>query len=95
MANIFKDSYEFVKVFDQFQWQGLISKNQEMSMSTILEVKLFDVGSINFMGPFLNLYSCKYILVGIDYVSKLVEAVALANNEAKRVVTFLKKNIFS
>ena len=36
----------------------------------------------------------KYILVAVDYVSKLVEATALPNNEWKSVTTFLKKNIF-
>ena len=37
----------------------------------------------------------KYFLVAIDYVSKWVEAIALANNEGKSVTAFLKKNIFS
>ena len=36
-----------------------------------------------------------YILVAVDYVSKWVEAIALANNERKSVTAFLKKNIFS
>ena len=36
----------------------------------------------------------KYILVAVDYVSKWVEAIALANNEGKSVTAFLKKNIF-
>ncbi|XP_070025622.1 uncharacterized protein [Nicotiana sylvestris] len=34
-------------------------------------------------------------MVVVDYVSKWVEAVALPNNEARSVVTFLKKNIFT
>ena len=37
----------------------------------------------------------KYILVAVDYVSKWVEAISLANNEGKSVTTFLKRNIFS
>ena len=37
----------------------------------------------------------KYILVAVDYVSKWVEVIALANNEGKSVTAFLKKNIFS
>ena len=37
----------------------------------------------------------KYILVSVDYVSKCVEDIALANNEGKSVTAFLKKNIFS
>ena len=37
----------------------------------------------------------KYILVAVDYVSKCVEVIALANNERKSVTAFLIKNIFS
>jgi len=33
--------------------------------------------------------------VAVDYVSKWVEAVATLHNDAKTVVKFLKKNIFS
>ena len=47
------------------------------------------------MGPFVSSYRMKYILVAVDYVSKWVEAIALANNEGKSVTAFLKKNIFS
>ncbi|XP_047270373.1 uncharacterized protein LOC124899516 [Capsicum annuum] len=47
------------------------------------------------MGPFVSSYGLKYILVVVYYVSKWVEAVALADNEGKRVLEFLKKNIFS
>lgn len=44
--------------------------------------------------PFVSSYGLKYILVVVDYVSKCVKAVALADNKGKRVVAFLKKNIF-
>ena len=37
----------------------------------------------------------KNILVVVDYISKWVEAITLANNEGKSVTAFLKKNIFS
>ncbi|XP_075075175.1 uncharacterized protein LOC142162655 [Nicotiana tabacum] len=50
---------------------------------------------IDFMGPFVSSYGNKYILVAVDYVSKWVEAVALPTNDAKVVVGFLKKNIFT
>ena len=46
---------------------------------------------IDFMGPFLSSHGMKYILVAVDYVSKWVEAIALANNEGKSVTAFLKK----
>ncbi|XP_070021403.1 uncharacterized protein [Nicotiana sylvestris] len=37
----------------------------------------------------------KYILVVVDYISKWVEAIALPTNEAKVVVNFVKKHIFT
>ena len=45
------------------------------------------------MVPFVSSHGMKYILVAVDYVSKWVEAIALANNEGKSVTAFLKKNI--
>ena len=47
------------------------------------------------MGPFVSSHGMKYILVAVDYVSKWVVAIALANNEGTSVIAFLKKNIFS
>ena len=66
-----------------------------MPLKNILEVELFDVWGIDFMGPFPSSYNCQYILVAIYNVSKQVEAAALPTNDAKVVVTFLKKNIFT
>ena len=47
------------------------------------------------MGPFVSSHGMKYILVAVDYVSKWVEAIALANNEGKSVTAFLKNYILS
>ncbi|XP_070009950.1 uncharacterized protein [Nicotiana sylvestris] len=66
-----------------------------MPLNTILEVDIFDVWGIDFMGLFISSYGNRYILVAVDYVSKWVEAVALPNNEAWSVVAFLKKSIFT
>ena len=63
--------------------------------NTILVIELFGVWDIDFMGPFVSSHIMKYILVAVDYVSKWVETIALANNERKSVTAFLKKNIFS
>lgn len=61
----------------------------------MLEVELFDVWGIDFMGPFPDSHGQKYILVAVDYVSKWVEAVALPTNDSKAVIKFIQKNIFS
>ncbi|GJW64732.1 reverse transcriptase domain-containing protein [Tanacetum coccineum] len=46
---------------------------------------------IDFMGPFLKSHKFEYILVAVDYVSKWAEAQALPTNDARVVVTLLKK----
>ena len=66
-----------------------------MPLTNILVCEIFDVWGIDFMGPFPKSFSNEYILVAVDYVSKWVEAVALPSNNAKVVVNFLKKNIFT
>ena len=43
------------------------------------------------MGPFPSSYWNQYILVGVDYVSKWVEALATPTNDAKVVIKFFKK----
>ncbi|KAL5560368.1 hypothetical protein UlMin_036579 [Ulmus minor] len=66
-----------------------------MPLNNILEVELFDVWGIDFMGPFPSSFGNQYILVAVDYVSKWVEAGAFPTNDAKVVTRFLKKNIFT
>ena len=64
-------------------------------MNYILVCDIFDVWGIDFMGPFPKFYENEYILVDVDYVSKWVEAVALLANDARVVIKFLKKHIFT
>ncbi|KAJ9546332.1 hypothetical protein OSB04_018875 [Centaurea solstitialis] len=66
-----------------------------MPLNNILEVELFDVWGIDFMGPFPMSFNNQFILVAVDYVSKWVEASACPRNDAKTVINFLQKNIFS
>ncbi len=65
-----------------------------MPLHGILEVKLFNVWGIGFMGPFPSSYGNKYVLVDVDYVSKWVEAIASPTNDARVVIKFLKMYIF-
>ncbi|GJW38342.1 retrovirus-related pol polyprotein from transposon TNT 1-94 [Tanacetum coccineum] len=46
---------------------------------------------IDFIGPFLKSHKFEYILVAVDYVSKWAETQALPTNDARVVITFLKK----
>ena len=47
------------------------------------------------MGPFPMSHGYQFILVTVDYVSKLIEAIACKSNDHKVVVNFLKENVFS
>ena len=47
------------------------------------------------MGPFPPSFRQLYIFLAVDYVSKWVEAVATLTNDAKMVLKFLQKNIFT
>ena len=92
---LFKDAYNFVANCDRCQRVGNISRKNEMPLTNILVIELFDVWGIDFMGPFPPSFSNKFILVAVDYVSKWVEAVALPTNDSRVVIRFLKKNIFA
>ncbi|XP_057545958.1 uncharacterized protein LOC130824952 [Amaranthus tricolor] len=60
----------------------------------MLEIEVFDVWGVGFMGPFPSSYVNKYILLAVDYVSNLVEAIASSTIDARVVTKFFKKHIF-
>ena len=92
--HIFRDAWAFVKTCDACQRSGNISKKNEMPQKPILELEIFDVWGIDFMGPFPSSRGNQYILVAVDYVSKWVEAIASPTNDHKVVVKLFKKIIF-
>ena len=66
-----------------------------MPLNPILVLDLFDVWGIDLMGPFPSSFGYIYILVGVDYVSKWVEAVPCRAADHRVVLKFLNENIFS
>ncbi|XP_050920106.1 uncharacterized protein LOC127137717 [Lathyrus oleraceus] len=66
-----------------------------MPQNAMLEVELFDMLRIDFIGPFPPSFGKNYILVAVDYVSKWVEVILLPTNDSRFVVNFMKNNIFS
>ncbi|KAL4385322.1 hypothetical protein GQ457_15G013650 [Hibiscus cannabinus] len=90
-----RDAQLFYQQCDRCQRTGNITKRNKMPLKNILEVELFDVWGIDFMGPFPSSFGNLYILLDIDYVSKWVEAAATTHNDAKIVQNILKKNIFT
>ena len=93
--SLFKDAYAICKQCDKCQRLGKISRRHMMPLNPILVIELFDVWGIDFMGPFPTSFGYTYILVGVDYVSKWVEAVPCRATDHKTVLKFLKENIFS
>ena len=93
--SLFKDAHQFVSTCDKCQRMGNISRKDEPPMHPILEVELFDLWGIDFMGPFPASYNNLYILLAVDYVSKWVESIPTRTNDAKVVAQFLRSNIFS
>ncbi|CAN6687761.1 unnamed protein product [Malus baccata var. baccata] len=67
----------------------------QMPQVSILNVEIFDVWGIDFMGPFPSSYGFTYILLAVDYVSKWVEAKATRTNDSKVVADFIRINIFA
>ena len=83
------------KECEKGQRLGKISHRHMMPLNLILVVDLFDVWGIDLMGPFPSSFGYLYILVGVDYVSKWVEAVPCRAADHRVVLKFLKENILS
>ncbi|KAL6325915.1 hypothetical protein AAG906_038406 [Vitis piasezkii] len=93
--SLFKDSHIMCRSCDRCQRPGKLTRRNQMPMNPILIVDLFYVWGIDFMGPFPMSFGNSYILVGVDYVSKWVEAIPCKHNDHRVVLKFLKENIFS
>ena len=90
-----KDAHTMCRECDKCQRLGKISYRHMTPLNPILVVDLFNVWGIDFMGPFPYSFGYVYILVGVDYVSKWVEAVPCRAADHRVVLKFLKENIFS
>ena len=66
-----------------------------MPLQSILEVEIFYVWGIDFMGPFPPSEGKEYILIAVDYVSKWVEAILTRTNNYRVVNKFIVTNIFT
>ena len=92
---LFIGAHQFLSTCDKCQRMGSISKRDEPPLQPILEVELFNIWGMDFMGPFPSSFSNLYILLAVDYVSKWVEAIPTRTNDAKVVANFLCSHIFT
>ena len=88
---MYEDTKEFIRRCRKCQFQGSITARNAMPLHYNLQIEIFDVWGIDFMGPFSNSDGNKYILVYVDYVSKWLKAQACTVNDAKVVCKFLQK----
>ncbi|CAA7044119.1 unnamed protein product [Microthlaspi erraticum] len=85
----------YIAKCDPCQRKGGITKRDEMPLNPILEVEIFDVWGIDFMGPFKpSSNGHNYILVAVDYVSKWIEAIPCPACDAKVVIKLFRTIIF-
>ena len=66
-----------------------------MPLKIILEVEIFDIWGIYFMGPFPSFLGNLYNILAVDYVLKWVKVVATPKNDAKTLTKFLHKKFFT
>ncbi|KAK6161509.1 hypothetical protein DH2020_004890 [Rehmannia glutinosa] len=88
---LFNDCYLFVQQCDMCQRMGNISRRHEMPMTNVIEVELFDVWGIDFMGPFPSSSGYQYILLAVEYASHWVEAIPSKTNDDKLMSNLLAK----
>ena len=74
---------------------GQVTHKDMMPLKPILEVEIFDLWGIDFMGPFSMSYDNQFILVAVDYISKCAEVVPTRTNDNQVVIKFLRENIIS
>ncbi|GKC00139.1 reverse transcriptase domain-containing protein [Tanacetum coccineum] len=91
---IIKEAHTLVCLCEACQKTRNISKRDEMPLTNIQVCEIFDIWGIDFMGPFPKSHKFEHILVAVDYVSKWAEAQDLPTNDARVVVTILKKLFF-
>jgi hypothetical protein len=65
-----------------------------MPLTNNLQIELFDVWGIDYIGPFPKSKSCEYILVAVDYVSKWVAAMPCRAADAKHSKKMFHEIIF-
>jgi hypothetical protein len=71
---MYDDAKSFIRHCSRCQRHENINTRDAMPLTLNLQIDIFDVWGIDFMGPFPNSKSYEFILVAIDYISKWVEA---------------------
>ena len=92
---LFKDSYSYCKACNRCQMLGIFTKRNQIPLTSIITIEIFDCWGIDFMRPFPPSFQYEYILLAVEYVSKWVEAIPTRKNDHRTVIALLKDNILS
>jgi hypothetical protein len=87
-----EDTKRYVASCPEFQRTGNISQRNSMPLNYNLQIDLFDVWGIDFMGPFKNSCGYEHILVMVDYVSKWVEAMPCRKASTEESITIHRES---
>jgi hypothetical protein len=89
-----EDTKRYVASCPEYQRIGNISQRNAMPLKYNLQINLFDVWGIYFMGPFKNSHGFEHILIMVDYVSKWVEAMPCRKASTEESIAMIKSMIF-
>jgi transposase InsO family protein len=89
-----EDTKRYVASCPKCQRIGNISQRNSMPLKYNLQIDLFDVWGIDFMGPFKNSHGFEHILVMVDYVYKWVEAMPCRKASTEESIAMIKSVIF-
>jgi hypothetical protein len=89
-----EDTKRYVASCPECQRTENISQRNSMPLRYNLQIDLFDVRGIDFMGPFKTSHGYEHILVMVDYVSKWVEAMPCRKASTKESIAMIKSMIF-
>jgi hypothetical protein len=93
-SEMHEDTKRYVASCPECQRTGNISQRNFMPLRYNLQIDLFDVWGIDFMGPFKNSHGYEHILVMVDYVSKWVEAMPCRKASTEESIAMIKSMIF-
>jgi hypothetical protein len=91
---MYEDTKDFIRRCGACQKHGNINSRDAMPLTNNLQIELFDVWGIDYMGPFPKSKNCEYILVAVDYVSMWVEAMPCRAAIAKHSKKMFHEIIF-
>jgi hypothetical protein len=91
---MYDDAKSVVRYCSQCQRHKNINARDAMPLISNIQMDIFDVWGIDFLGPFPNSEGCEYILVAIDYVSKWAEALPCRVADAMHSKKMFQEVIF-